>query len=206
MKKKVMFIILLCVAIFGVVGCQKQETKNDYQQYEVERGSVYLGDKNAKHNILLAFDYSCPWCKKWITEVLPELKTKYVDGNEATYSSQPVALLNKKSLFMAEVDEKVKHHAPEKYYDVQHLFAKTQEEESWGTETFVKNKLGELGIDISTWNQENSDYDPLKITRDYTKNKGVKSVPTLFIDGIQIHDPFNLNEIDDAINGKIKVN
>jgi protein-disulfide isomerase len=38
-----------------------------------------LGDKNADVTIIEFSDYQCPFCRKFWTETLPELKTNYIN-------------------------------------------------------------------------------------------------------------------------------
>lgn len=212
---------LFLIFILLLSACQNSNQKNEvqintlvntftYEKYDIDvSNKVFLGDKNAEHTIILAFDYSCPWCKKWMLEVLPEIQTKYLDNGIAKYIGQPLALLNKNSLFMAEADQIIETSLPSKYYELQTKFASDSSERengTWGNEEYLKNVFEELNLNYTEiFNKDAiANNDALTITRNYTKNYNVQYVPTIYVDGIKISDSFSLDEMDNVINGTIK--
>ena len=219
MKKVILLLLIGIGAVLIVTGCQDSKseiTKSEeveiqtedyvYQKYELElEDKVKLGEKEAGNTIVLVFDYSCPWCKKWMEEVLPEIKKSYIDTGKAKYVGQPIVLLNETSLFMAHVDYSLEKKFPDKYYDLQLQFAKDAETENWGTEEYIQTTLKEKGLSFNTEDLNSSNYpDPITVTRNYTKNFGVEFVPTLYINGIKLYDAFNLEEIERVLTGEIK--
>lgn len=178
-----------------------------YAKYEFDLSAKpVLGETSANHTIVLAFDYSCSWCKKWMTDVLPELRERYISKNTVRFVSQPLVLLNNNSLTMAEADYLVEVHAPERYYETQLSFVSdiSPDRKNWGTPDYVSGKLKELGMDYKEWKESTAVPDRLTLTRDYTKKKDVEGVPTLYVDGIKIYDAFNLKEIEAVLNGGIR--
>ena len=156
--------------------------------------------------IVLAFDYSCSWCHKWMEEVLPVVKEKYLDTGKANYVGQPLVLLNQTSLLLSHVDYYMEKNHPEKLYDIQLRMAKESANEGWGTEEYVQTLLKDYNVDINIEELEKNNPDPISLTRNYTKNLGVEFVPTLYINGIKVYDAFNLEEIEKILNGEIKEN
>ena len=98
---------------------------------------------------LLAFDYSCPWCHKWMGEVLPILQEKYLDSGKANYVGQPLVLLNQSSLLLSHVDYYIEKNQSHQLYDVQLRMVKEAQNENWGTEEYAESILKDYGVDIS---------------------------------------------------------
>lgn len=223
MKKLNLMLLVGIGALFLLTGCQDANTESTepevtqekiemedfvYQKYKVDvEDKVKLGEVKAETTILLVFDYSCSWCKKWMEEVLPVIKEQYIETGKAKYVGQPIVLLNETSLFMAHMDYSLEKEFSDKYYDFQLQFAKDAELENWGTEEYIQKTLKEKGLHVDVEELKGSDYpDPITVTRNYTKNYGVEFVPTLYINGIKLYDAFNMEEIDSVLTGKIKEN
>ena len=211
-------IILLGLAIFlFLTGCQSNSSSsaktNDngkvekyvYTKYNLEvENKVKLGNENAENTIVLAFDYSCPWCHKWMDEVLPVIQEKYLDTGKANYIGQPLVLLNQSSLLLSHMDYYMEKNQQEKLYDIQIRMVKDVKNENWGTEEYAQFLLREYGINIGIEELEQHNPDPISLTRNYTKNFGVEAVPTLYINGIKLYNAFDLEEIEKVLNGETK--
>lgn len=180
--------------------------KFTYTKYELPlEDKVYLGDKDAEHEIVLVFDYSCPWCKKWMGEILPEIEEKFVDRGIAVYKGQPLVLLNQNSQYMANVDYNVEKYNPKSYYDVQKQFGKDSGNSDWAKDEYIKtvSKKFDL-VDLKKLTNEEGKDIGIKNSRMYTRDFGVEYVPTVYVDGIKISDSFSIDEIEDVIEGTIK--
>ena len=206
----------LAIVLF-LTGCQSNSSSsakaNDnskvkdyvYTKYNLDvENKVKLGNENAENTIVLAFDYSCPWCHKWMGEVLPVIQEKYLDIGKANYIGQPLVLLSQSSLLLSHVDYYMEKNQPEKLYEIQTRMAKESNNENWGTEEYVHVLLGEYGINIGIEELEQHNPDPISLTRNYTKNFGVEVVPTLYINGMKLSNAFDLEEIEKVLNGEIK--
>ena len=219
--KRVM-ILVFGMLLFLVAGCQQNESteeesaqSNDdtkyedyvYQKYDLDvNEKVKIGDANAENSFVLAFDYSCPWCHKWMEEVLPILQEKYLDSGKAYYVGQPLVLLNQSSLLLSHVDYYIEKNQPHQLYDVQLRMTKEAQNENWGSEEYAESILKDYGVDISIEELEKNNPDPISLTRHYSKNLGVEFVPTLYVNSIKVYDAFNLEEIEKILNGEIKEN
>lgn len=181
-----------------------------YTKYDIDlTDNIFLGESNAPHTIELAFDYSCPWCKKWMLEVLPQIKEKFINTGEVKYVSQPMSLLNENSLYMAKQDYVIKKKLADKYYDIQVQFASDsaeREKGTWGNEDYIRKTFEKMNLDYtSTFEQNQIEVpDSLTITRKYTKNYAVQGVPTVYVDGIKISDAFSVEEMEKVMNGEVK--
>ena len=216
--KKVLLLGLFMLLL--LTGCQSNsnettekkvdDTKYEdyvYTKYDLDVSEkVKLGNEDAKNSIVLAFDYSCPWCHKWMGEVLPVVKEKYLDTGKANYVGQPLVLLDQTSLLLSHVDYFMEKNHTDQLYDIQLRMAKEAANEGWGTEEYVQTLLKDYNVDINIEELEKNNPDPISLTRNYTKNLGVEVVPTLYINGIKVYDAFNLEEIEKILNGEIKEN
>lgn len=219
--KRLVFIVVIMVFAILIAGCQQDESKEEavqqnndtkyedyvYKKYDLDvKDKVKLGEENAENSFVLAFDYSCPWCHKWMEEVLPVVQEKYIDTGKANYVGQPLVLLAQRSLLLSHVDYYMEKNQPEKLYDIQLRMTKEANNEGWGTEEYVQTTLKDYGVDISIEELEENNPDPISLTRNYTKNLDVQSVPTLYINGIKVYNAFNVDEIEQILNGEIKEN
>ncbi len=219
--KRILF--LLAVLLLAITGCQQNDTSQEkdtaetkdetkyedyvYKKYDLDvNDKVKLGENDAKNTFVLAFDYSCPWCHKWMMEVLPEIEKTYINNGQANYVGQPLVLLDQTSLQLSHVDHFIEKNNPEKLYEFQLRMANDAEQENFGTEEYIIDILSEYGINTDLEELEKNNPDPISITRNYTKNFDVQFVPTLYINGIKVYNAFNLEEIRKIIDGEIKEN
>lgn len=182
---------------------EKSILKDAYKLYDIDvKNRPVLGDENAKNTIILAFDYSCPWCKKWFKEVLPKIEDEFIDTGKTKFVGQPLAILNQDSLFMTKVDRFVELKYPNKYYKVQRKFESraNDAEVDWATEDYILSTLKAAGIKTTIEEVNKIDNDGFKTTSEYTENYGVESVPTVYINGAKLNDPFNINEMKSLLN------
>ncbi|MCM3317952.1 DsbA family protein [Rummeliibacillus stabekisii] len=182
---------------------EKASPKDNHQIYDIDvKDRPVLGDKNAKNTIILAFDYSCPWCKKWFKNVMPKIEKEFIDNGKAKFVSQPLAILNQDSLFMTKVDRFVELKNPSKYYEVQRGFeSRTNDDEvDWATEEFILSTLEAAGIKTTIEAVNKVDNNGFEITSEYTENYGVESVPTVYINGAKLNDPFDIDKMKSLLN------
>lgn len=213
---KVRYVVLSSVVLTSVLlgGCSvgsdaKEEKRFDYVKYDISsvvKDYTYLGSKDADHEIVLAFDYSCPWCKKWMGEILPKIEKKYIENNTVRYISQPLVLLNENSLRLANVDANVRESYPNKYYAFQREIASESKEygKGFGDSEYVASKLKAYKMDKEMMKKRTGDRDPIGVTRTFTRDMGVKYVPSVYVNGILIQDPFSMDEIGAVLKGDIR--
>lgn len=167
-----------------------------------EEKIVYLGDEKAQNEIVLLFDYSCPHCKSWMEETFPVLQEKLIDNGKAKFRTQSMVFLNETSLVLANFDQNVKEHYPELYFDVavevMHE-AHNQSVENWGTEKYVEDKVEKFNLEKEKIIVDPST-DALSITRKYTKELEIESVPTIYVNGIKMKDAYDIEAITKAAN------
>jgi len=213
MKKWIFLFLLILTACSPHSESKNNEMQPEntfmYQKYDIPlNDKLFLGNPEAEHTIFLAFDYACPWCKKWMLEVLPQLKETLIQDGTAKYIAQPVTLLNKYSLIMAEADYVIEKNIPEHYYNLQLVLAKFLNEDKHSNlgkeEQHIQSELEGLGYNFSELSKITKIPDYLEITRQFTKKFNVQYVPTVYVDGIKISDSFNIEEIKGIINKTIQ--
>ncbi len=63
-------------------------TQQPTQPSQVEASAdddAFLGDKNAPVEIIEFSDYQCPFCRKFWTETLPQIKSEYIDTGKVKF-------------------------------------------------------------------------------------------------------------------------
>lgn len=174
-----------------------------YTSYELPLDEkVALGD--GPHEIVFVFDYSCPWCKKWMESVLPEVESRFLETGEATFKGQPLVLLNEKSQLLATVDANAERLMPGLYYDVQRQIGLDAETvEDYGTEAYVRRLADLFEADAEALLAPQVDVG-IQNARLYTRDLGVDYVPTVYVNGIKLLDAFSVDEMERVMNGDIK--
>ncbi|SEN90686.1 Thioredoxin [Amphibacillus marinus] len=163
---------------------------------------VYLGDEDAETEILLALDYSCPWCKVWMEEVLPELEEEYITTGEATFRIQAMTFLDNASLRLANFDQNIIRHAPEQYFAVaRRIIQDSQSEDDdgyWGTDAYISDLVAEFALDSELMLQE-PELDSMNVSRRYQRGLNVETVPSVYVNGVKVNEPFDIDEIHNLI-------
>lgn len=193
-------IVLAILVVFQLSKAPKDEYDSDSETTFHDGETVmFLGGGNAENEILLLFDYACPWCTVWVEEILPSLK-KHIDAGHTKFRTQSLALLNPMSLKLAEVDQNLKVHYGNEYFaffkDLIHDSSQTEI-----TEADLKNLANEHGLDIDVL-LGNTDLNMTLLTDEYVEGFDVESVPTVIVNGKKIEDPFNVEAIEAQLVGE----
>lgn len=187
---------MLLIIISGIyLFAQKDtgETTSKTAAFGEEEAIVYLGNENAENEVLLAFDYSCPHCHRWIKEVFPELEP-LIEKGTVKLRTQSMVYLNENSLRLSKLDQNLKKNQPNEYFN---LFFKLMDDENidnWGTDTYIEELVEEFHLNSEKLLSE-PNIDVINITRAYTKNLEIEYVPTIFVNEKKVEDPFSIKEI-----------
>ena len=154
---------------------------------------VYLGEENAANEILLVFDYSCPHCHRWIHEIFPAVKEWIEEGN-VKFRTQSMVYLNQNSLELSKLDQNIKRYYPEQYFDVFFTLIEDVDDPNWATDHYIKEIINKNQLD-----NERVLVDPvldvINVTRKYTRELDIESVPTIFVNGKKVQESFSIDEI-----------
>ena len=201
------FLFLFVGLILILTACSQSEAVDStkihtYTTYELPlEDKVALGE--GEHEIVFVFDYSCPWCKKWMEEVLPEIEERWIDTGEVTFKGQPLVLLNEQSQLLANVDYNVEQLIPDRYYEVQRAIGLDSGSDGFGTEAYARELASEFNLNADELMANHVDVG-IQNSRLFTRDFGVAYVPTVYVDGIQLVDAFSLEEMEQVMDGTIE--
>jgi len=195
--------ILVVAFAFGIIFLSD---KNEAKTVRVEGTSVsttdpigdkdllvYLGDEKAKNEILLVFDYSCPYCHQWTQEIYPAVD-EFITNGDVKFRTQSMVFLNETSLKLAELDQNLKRNYPGYYFDVFFTLMSSDMNEDWATDTYLNHLITEYELNRDTLFKE-PQFDAINVTRKYTKALEIDAVPAVFVNGNRVENPFSLEEI-----------
>ena len=152
----------------------------------LKSNTPYLGSNSAKVTVVEYADYQCPFCEKWYSSVMPDLKSKYIDTGKIKFIYQDFAFLGADSNTAAEAS----HCAADQnkfwqYHD--YLFShQGAEGSSWATADHQKEFAKAVGLNTS---QFNSCLDSGKYKQEVLdetaagRSYGVSGTPSVFING-----------------------
>lgn len=159
---------------------------------------VYLGNENATNEILLAFDYSCPYCHKWIREIYPSIEKFIQDGN-VKLRTQSMVYLDENSLKLAKIDQNLKRYDSSHYFNVFFTLMNSDMSGDWATDAYLTNLFTQYQLDKNELYEEPK-LDVINVTRKYTKALQIEGVPAVFVNGNFVENPFSLEEIQSFFN------
>lgn len=83
---------------------------------------AFLGDKNAPVEIIEFSDYQCPFCRKFWTETLPQIKSEYIDTGKVkfVYRDFPLTSIHPGAQPAAEAAECVREQGGDEAYFEMH--------------------------------------------------------------------------------------
>jgi protein-disulfide isomerase len=158
-----------------------------------------LGDKNAPVTIIEFSDYECPFCARFHSQTLPQLKKEYIDTGKAklVYRDYPLAQIHRQATIAAEAAECVRDEAgnDEAYFEYHDTIFENQQSVN---EANLKLWAQQQGFDI------NKCLDSGKFKSEVQKDLqdgGQLGTPTFFINGKQLRgaQPFSaFKQIIDA--------
>lgn len=167
----------------------------------------FLGSANAKVTVVEYADYQCPFCEKWYTSVMSELKTKYINSGKIKFVYQDFAFLGPDSNTAAEAS----HCASDQnkfwqYHD--YLFTHQGAEGSgWATAVHQKEFAQAVGLNTT---QFNSCLDSGKYKQEVLdetaagKSYGVSGTPSVFVNGTIIVGAQPATSFEQAIDAALK--
>lgn len=194
-------IVLIVAAIFFIFQLNKENTKEEAEELKTHFSDketlLYLGDKKSNNEILFLFDYSCPWCTTWMTEVFPEIEP-LIEAKEVRFRAQSLTLLDLNSYQLTQVDQIIKEIEPALYFDF-FIDEVTKDREEDITDDYIEDLAKKYDIDVDKLLDEPS-IDVYNLTNDYTDGYEMERVPTVVVNGEKVADPFDVEEIKAALD------
>jgi protein-disulfide isomerase len=148
-----------------------------------------LGDNNAKVLVVEFADYQCPFCEKFFTDSMPQIKKDYIDTGKIKFAFRDSAFLGQESNDSANAARCANDQG--KFWDFHDYLYTHQGAENSGA--FSKDNLksfgAAVGLNTSQFNQciDSGKY-ATAVTNDTTagKNLAVDGTPTVFINGTKL--------------------
>tara|TARA_Y100000310_G_C20683169_1_gene817314 strand:- start:63 stop:1589 length:1527 start_codon:yes stop_codon:yes gene_type:complete len=147
-----------------------------------EDNDPFLGDENAPVVIVSFEDYECPFCKRSFDQVLPQLKTEYIDTGKVKYVYRDFPLsFHPNAQKAAESAECAGDQG--KYWEMHEVIFNNQQAISVND---LKTYATQLGLDSNTFNScLDSGEKTSEVQNDFNEgqNYDVSGTPTFFING-----------------------
>ncbi len=215
-KGKIIAIVLGLVTIVGIIlvfNYTPEPDKENAKTLNME-GQPTLGEKDAKVQIVEMGDIMCPACKVWILNYFPVLKEKYIDTGKATFSFTNVLFHGDVSIIGAQAFEAVYALYPEQFWDYVHNLYEMQPENANHDEVWINEDvvLEVASKTIPNFNQDefitkmNSQEVIDEINKDTSlvEETGLQLTPGIFINGVELTDPFDMKKIEQLIEEGLK--
>ncbi|AMW24150.1 DsbA family protein [Staphylococcus sp. EG-SA-6] len=193
MKKIILIISMLMVLTIIMSACSNNN--NEKQPPKTKNGKILIVEYG---------DFKCPYCKKVEKNVMPTIKKDYIDTNKVEYQFINAGFLGKDSIVGSRAGNAVQKVAPNEYLTFQRNVLSNQKDEDkkWLTEQFLDNEIDKLDIttqqksDIKKqYKTKNSDaWKKAEEQKKMTEDNNIDTVPTVFINGKKVKDPYEVEE------------
>ncbi len=154
-----------------------------------------LGNSNAKVTIIEFSDYQCPFCRKFWTDTLPQIKKEYIDTGKVKLVFRDFPLsFHPNAAPAAETANCAREKGGDEAYFIMHdkIFAeqnkldggtvKSTVFDGWDNEV-LKKWAKDLGYDISSCLDSGKYASEVQKDFDDGANSGVSGTPTFFVNG-----------------------
>ncbi len=156
-----------------------------------------IGEINAKVVIVEFSDYECPFCGRFYTETLPQIKKSYIDTGKVrlVYKDLPLSF-HPNAQKAAEAARCVGAQKNELYFKMHDKLFENQQ--SLSEENYKKwaREIGANGAKFDSCLSSGEFADEVKADLEYGERLGVSGTPAFFINGISVSgaQPYNVFE------------
>ncbi|SMO84524.1 DsbA family protein [Melghirimyces algeriensis] len=198
-------------ALIGKEDVQQEKTTDTVKEeiFQYDKQPV-LGDENAKVKIVEFGDYKCPSCKKFEENIFPKLKKDYMDSDQVGFYFVNNPFLGEDSVTAAIAGEAVYNQDPDAFWTFYQKVYEEQgaEHETWATKEFLvnlaKKELPDLDHKKLEKAIEEGEYEEdVQQDKAITQQARVNLVPTLFINGKKVSNPFDYAQIKQMIEEEL---
>ncbi|WP_106496754.1 DsbA family protein [Lentibacillus sp. Marseille-P4043] len=208
----VIAIIVALIVISNKSSDSDSEEGKTFDNQPSTEGQPTYGDTDAPVSIVEFGDFMCPACKIWGENFFPQLVSDYVDSGEANISFVNVLFHGAQSELGSLAAESVYKQNPDAYWDFHQALFNEQPSEGHDNEWLTREKIMEVaeGVPKIDTEQLKEDLDNETAMDEVNKdtklvNKfDVKLTPTIMVNGTTIEDPFDYDEIKNAIEDALE--
>ena len=165
-----------------------------------------LGNPNAKVIMIEFSDFQCPFCGRFFSQTLPQIKEDYIKTGKVKFVYRDFPFLGQESEWAAEAAECAKEQG--KFWQYHDYLFENQQGENGGA--FSKDNLKKfaqgLGLDTSQFNGcLDSDKYIDEVRKDLSDGRvaGVTGTPTVFINGIRVVGALSFSEYQKVIEQEL---
>ncbi len=164
-----------------------------------------LGDANAPHTIVEFGDFQCTFCTKFHTDMDPQIRADFIQTGKAKMVFKTLTFIGPESVAAGLASECAKEQG--KFWDFHDaIYNAEQAEENAGkqsensgnlTKAFFVQTAKNLGMDVNKFTTCYDNKDGQAALDQYAKDMqaaGVQGTPTVFIDGTQLQNPFDITQ------------
>lgn len=187
---------------------QQQEETQAYEFVAVSADDdAYLGDEDAPITIVEFSDFQCPYCAKFVTETLPQIKEAYIDTGMVKFVYRDFPLgSHPNAQVAAEAAECVGETGNEEYFAMHDLIFEKMNEWSYTEDpsAYFISLASSQGHDIQTCMEEGEM--TAEVTADFTaaRGYGVTGTPTLFVNGKKIVGAYPFEVFQSLIEAELE--
>lgn len=167
---------------------------------------VILGDPKAKVTLIEFGDYQCPFCGRFFTETEGHLRSEYIETGKVRMVYKDFAFLGPESLLAAQGAECAKDQSKYwEYHDGLYKMETADNQENNGNISLdvLKRMASELGLNRVSFDSclDSKKYEE-EVKNDYNEGQaiGVRSTPTVFINGQRIEGALPYSVFKEAID------
>ncbi|MCL5435986.1 MAG: DsbA family protein [Patescibacteria group bacterium] len=166
-----------------------------------------LGLSKAPVLVVEYADYQCPFCEKFYTSIMPQLKKDYIDKGKVRFVYQDYAFLGPDSGTAAEAARCAADQGKFwEYHD--YLFThQGQENSGWASSDKQKGFAKSLGLNVSQFGKCLDDHKYSVEVQNESKaalGYGVSGTPTVFVNGVRIVGAQSYATFQQAIETALK--
>lgn len=211
-------LILVVVVVLGVWGTinKKSQSKDGEEVSSVlsktetdmefnMQNQPLIGKENAKAQLVLFTDYSCPHCAQWETEYLDKVEALIKENEDISLRFVNYQFMSQMSVIAGIGGEIVYEKSPENY--VKYSKTVLSKQLNMDKDFIVKNVVAntELTKDEVEKLMEKEVYmDRILSDKQYAINLGVSSTPALYLNGKAIENAFDIEDIEKQAKKAIK--
>jgi protein-disulfide isomerase len=164
-----------------------------------------LGDANAPHTIIEFGDFQCTFCTKLYTDVDAQIRADFIQTGKAKMVFKTLTFIGPESVATGLASECAK--AQGKFWDFHDAIYKAEQaEETAGkqsensgnlTKDFFVKTAQSLGMDTAKFTTCYDNKDGQAALDQYANDMqvaGVRGTPTVFIDGVELQNPFDITQ------------
>lgn len=174
----------------------KEETKNNPS----------LGDNKAKNTIIEFMDFKCPYCKRLHQSTFYKINNKFIKKGNIEYRIINASILGDDSLVASRAAYSVYMHAPKEYWKFHNNLFLLQKEghEKTFSNSKIDNEINKLNISSSKIkeikkeykNKDSKSWKLAKKDQEMYKEYQNKYVPSVYVNGKFVKNPYSIKEIE----------